>query len=666
MIEDFEFMLKYFRDRKSIGWLVGSALLVLVIFAFIAFYIPDFMGPQGAASTGDVAWVDGEAISSQEFLQHYRRQENQYRQQLGSQFSPDLMRQLGFDNLVVQELVRNTMLGIEAERQGLSVTDEELREVIMTLPSFQQDGAFIGQRAYLNLISSSGMSAARFEEELRKDILRQKLQSFVTDGIVLDPNELEEEYRRRNEQARIEYVFVDASDFEGPESTDEDAREYYEIHEDEFARPVQRKARFVTFSPQLFSASVTVTEREIERFYNRNAFRYETTEQVRASHILFKTDAGQDVDETRKRAEEVLAQARAGADFAELARTHSEDTSAAEGGDLGFFTRGQMVPQFENVAFSLPVGEVSDVVQTQFGFHIIKVTDREEPLRRPLDDVREEVRAAIVQTKASELMEQAVDSAAQKLDAAGSIDSLVASYDRLVPEETPWFSETDTLPQLGNSLEPAQVAFEIDVGEVSPPIRLGNGYAFLQVLEERPAGIPDFEDVVAAAKERWTKSQSLARAKERAQELRARLAASPDDLPEGVTIESTENFFRGTQLPEPGRSAALPVRVFEMPLGELSEPIPAANGYVIVRVLSRSGFSEADFEEQQDRFREQLADERRSRIWSGFLTSLRSRYTIRVDWQTIRGFTSLTQDGASGFTTCPPGQVWSPEHGHCH
>jgi peptidyl-prolyl cis-trans isomerase D len=638
-IEDSLSMLKYFRDRRSMGWLVGSGLLVLVIFAFIAFYVPDFMGPQGAGPTGAVAWVDGEAITTQEFLTAYRAQEAQYRAQLGPQFSPQLMRQLGFDNAVLQELTRNKMLALEADRQGFAASDDEVREIIMNHPSFQQGGTFIGQQAYLSLLQRTGMTAAEFETQLRTDIVRQKLQSFVTDGIVIDPIDLEDEYRKRNEQADLDYVFVRSADFAAEtEITDEQARQYYEAHKNDFARPVQRRARFITFTPQLFSATVTVTEREIERYYNQNAFQYESPEQVAASHILFKTEEG-DVEQARQRAEAVLAQARSGADFAELAREHSEDTSASSGGDLGFFARGQMVPEFENVAFSLGIDEISDIVETQFGFHIIKVTGRQNAETRALEDVRDEIQTTIVQMKSTEMMEDAVDSAADKLAAAGSIDPLVAEYELLVPQETPWFAETETLPQLGNSVEAASVAFDIDLGDVSPPVRLGNGYAFLQVLEERPAGVPDFEEVTTLAKERFGETQSLARAEERARELRSILTENEQSLPEGVALATSETFFRGSTLPGAGRSAAVQTAAFANPLDEFSEPLKTENGYVVLRVRSRTGFSRDDFEEQKDRFREQLTDEQRFRVWNGFVSSLQSRYTIRVDWRTIRSLT---------------------------
>ena len=443
-------MLKYFRNRKSLGWLVGAFLLVLVIFAFVAFYIPDFLKTTGVSRTGEIAWVEGTPISSQEFLRSYRAQEQQYRQQLGPQFSPDLMRQLGFDNLVLRQLVQNQILLLEAERQGISVADQEVSDFILSFPAFQEAGKFIGRDAYLSLLAQNSLNASQFEAQLREDLMRQKLQSLVTDGVSVSEADLEEEYRRRNEKLHLEYAFVPKTEFEAQvQVTDEEARSFYDQNKKKFERPVQRKVRFITLTPQLFASAVSVSDREIERYYQQNSSRYETAEQVAASHILFKTDPGANEEEVRKKAEAVLAQAKAGADFAELARQYSEDTSAENGGDLGLFGRGQMVPEFEAAAFSLPEGQVSDLVRSTYGFHIIKVTGRQAAIVRPLDSVRDEIRNTLTQEKARESMEKAVDSAAQKLRASGSVDSLSAEYPVLVPQETNFFGRGDSVPQLG-------------------------------------------------------------------------------------------------------------------------------------------------------------------------------------------------------------------------
>ena len=436
-------MLKYFRNRKSVGWFLGAFLLMLVIVAFVALYIPDFMRPSGVAgSTGDVAWVDGDPISSRAFSQGYRVQESMYRQQMGEQYRPDLLRQLGLDNYIVQQLVQEKALTLEARRLGMSVSDGEVSDTIQNDPSLQQNGRFIGRDAYLSLLNGAGLTPADYEQQVREGLLRAKLENLVKDGVVVSDADVEEEYRRRNEKIHMEYALVSKSDFGGDyEPSDDEIRAFYDANPNEFERPVQRKARFIALTPQLFTSAVTVTDREIKRYYNENLPRFSTPEQVQASHILFKT--GPEVDEAaiREKAESVLAQARSGTDFAELATEHSEDTTAENGGDLGFFGRGQMVPEFDRAAFTLPIGDISDLVQTQYGFHIIKVTNKQDLMTQPLDGLREQIRGTLTQEKASAQVDEAVESAAEKLHASGSIDTLTAKYALLVPQDTAFFRQ---------------------------------------------------------------------------------------------------------------------------------------------------------------------------------------------------------------------------------
>jgi peptidyl-prolyl cis-trans isomerase D len=634
-------MLKYFRNRKSMGYLVGSILLLLVILAFVAFYIPDFMQPSGAAGSGaEVAWVGGSSISSAEFLRTYRFQESRYRQQLGAQYSPDLMRQLGFDNLVLRELVQSKILLLEAERQGISVADEEVSKLIVNLPEFQTSGKFIGRDAYLSLLAQNGLTASVFEEQLRQDLMRQKLQSLVTDGIVVAEDDVREEYRRRNEKLQLEYAFFPKSDFESQvQVSDDDARRYFDENPKEFEHPIQRKVRFITLTPQLFVSTVNVNDREIERYYNENRSRFETPEQVQASHILLKTDEGKDEAAVRKKAEGVLAQVKSGGDFAELARANSEDTGSAEkGGDLGFFGRDQMVPEFESAAFSLAEGEVSDLVRSTYGFHIIKVTGRRSGMVQPLESVREQIRGTISQEKAREAMEQAVTSATEKLRGSGSLDALAAQYPLLVPQETGFFARAERLPQFGNSAEATEAAFTTEVGKLSSAVRIGGGYAYLQVLEERPPGVPDFESVKERARAQLRDRRLMELSRARAAEARAKLETEAPEKA-GITLQSTESFFRGGQLPEVGRSAALQTRAFDLPEGRFSDPLASDNGHVVVRVVARSGYSEADFAAQKASFEEQVVNEQRLRVWNAFVASLTPRYDVRVDWQAIRAVT---------------------------
>ena len=637
-------MLKYLRNRKTMGYLVGIILLVLVIFAFIVLYIPDFMGSGGGVnSTGEVASVEGVPITAQQFVQRYRLQEKIYRAQFGEQYNPGLMKQLGLDEMVLQGLIQEVLLAVEADRQGLIVTDQELGEQILKDPSFQSNGQFIGKQAYLTLLRQSGLTPQDYEAQMRQAILRDKLQNMLMDGVTLSPQEVTQEYRQRNENSKFEYFFIPRSEFVEQDGVDdEDIAAFFETHQEDYYLPVQRKARYMTITPQSFLATVNVTDREVERYYNRNIYLYETPEQVGASHILFKT-ADKDEEEVRRKAEDVLAQLQSGADFAELAKEHSEDTSADNGGSLGMFGRGEMVPEFEQAAFSMDVGEVSDLVRSTYGFHIVKVTQKQAPLTRPLDSVRDEILNTLRMEKAQEQMEEAVGSASAFLEEMKSLEALSQRYPNIQLQETAFFGRGDTVPQLGNSPEAKKLAFDLNIGEVTPAIRIGTGYVFFEILEESEPRIPSLDEIkdkVGAdlVQERAMES-ALNKAEEIAGELRSGQKVDSVAKASGLELKISESFVRKTILPEVGRSPAVRDVAFSAELNSFSQPVRSENGYVVLRVLERTGFSPEEFESEKNTFSEQLLSEKRQRAWSAYLQELQRRYAVRVDREALRQLT---------------------------
>ena len=634
-------MLKYFRNRQTMGYLVGVILLGLVIFAFIAFYIPDFLGPAGGAGlTGEIARVEGVAISAQQFQQRYRLQEQVYRAQLGQQYSAALMRQLGLEDLVLRGLIQDALLVVEAERQGLTVSDEELAAHIVRDPTFQSNGQFIGRGAYMQTLSQNGWTAGQYEAELRSQILRQKLQTLITDGVLVGSEEVEREYRNRNEIAKLEYVYVPKEPIDASkEVADEEVAAFFEENKERYRLPLQRKIRYLAITAQPFQASVTVSEREIERDYNRNLSLYETPMRLRASHILFKT-TDKDEEEVRRQAEAVLAEVKSGGDFAALAKEHSEDTSAEQGGDLGFFGRGEMVPEFEQAAFSLSIGDTSGLVKSAYGFHIIKATERQEPFARELADVRDEIRSRLTQEKAVALMGDAVTQAGEYLRSTENLEGLAQQYDLLTTQETEFFGRQDAVPQLGGSQDLRSLVFELPIGEVSPPLRQGQDYVFFEVLKERESHVPEFEDVREQVKKDLLDEGAVDAARSKAQEIRLKLAdartAADATKAAGAELKTADSFYRGTQLPEAGRSPAVQDAAFGNETGTFSAPLPSPNGFIVLRVVERTGYDPEKFASEKDTFTEQVLTQKRQQFWAAYLQALQQRSSVEVDRDTLR------------------------------
>src|SRR6478609_10075677 len=350
--------------RRHMNWLKWS--LGIVCLAFVIFYIPDFLQGKGAdaASSDTIATVQGHEITAGEFRKTYQAQLQAYRTAYGNNMSEQLLKQLGIDQQILQQMVDERAALAEAERLGIKVSDEEVRQRIFAMPAFQENGGFIGEARYQQLLRMQRppMVASEFEDNVRRGLAVEKLRGSLTDWLSVNDKDLEQEYRRRNDKVKLAVVSFTADSFRGQvNATDAEVASYFEGHKNDFKIPEKRKIRYLLVDVEALRAKTVVPTGDIEREYNNNAEQYTTPEQVRASHILLKTE-GKDEAAVKAKAEDLLKQIRAGADFAELAKKNSEDeASAKNGGDLDYFGRGRMVKEFEEAAFSLQPGQISDL-----------------------------------------------------------------------------------------------------------------------------------------------------------------------------------------------------------------------------------------------------------------------------------------------------------------
>ena len=627
-------ILEYFRNRKSVGWFMGAGLLGLVILAFVALYFPDFMGdPATAAMRRGVAWVDGDPIAASTFLDRYRNVARMYQEQSGGEFSPALARQLGIPEQVVGELVRSEVLEREARRHGLHVTDAEVGTSIAASPSFQQEGVFIGRDAYLSLLRSARLNPRDFEESVRSDLLAERLRTLITESPHVSDLELREEYRRRNENAALDVWFVTHDSRRGEvEVTEDEARDHYEADPAAFELPVQRRIRYLTLSEQILAEEVPIRQREIQRYYNRNLFQYQLGEQAEASHILLEAESEAEEEATRTLAARLAERARSGEDFAELARTYSADEATREaGGVLGTFGPEEMVPEFSEAVFAMMPGEISDPVRTDYGFHVIRLDDRRPAETKDISEVEEEIEGRLRREKAATLLTERVVELEERVAGADSLEELTRDYPLLIPQESDFFGAGDALAGPG-SLELSSVAFETGIGAVGGPVRLPTGFAFLEVLEERPRHVPQFDEIRDAVLAGLETERAKTLALEAGASLRERIAGG-----QSVETDPTalDRWFRGSPLGAAGLLPAAEETIFAAPAGEVIGPLEADRGYAVVRVNGTEGFAESSFEEQQEPFRAQLAEEKKQRVWAAFVNAATERYSIRIDRQAL-------------------------------
>jgi len=630
------------RMRRHKAWLQWS--LVLVVLAFIIFYIPDFLRGSGAdAASGDtIASVEGRTITSGEFRRTYQAQLQAYRSAYGGNMSEQLLKQLGIEQQILQQMVDEQASVAEARRVGIQVSDEEVRQRIFAIPAFQDNGHFIGDQRYQQLLRQQRppLTPADFEDGIRRSLTVEKLRASLTDWLSVPDKELEQEYRRRNDKVKLSVVSFLADTFRAQVSaTDQEVAAYFAAHPTDFKIPEKRRIRFLVIDIDALRAKITVPPADIERAYNDNLDQYSTPEQVRASHILIRTE-GKDEAAAKAKAEDVLKQAKAGADFGALAKKYSEDeVSAKNNGDLDYIARGKMVPEFDQVAFTMQAGQISDLVKTQFGFHIIKLTDKKPGTTRTLAELRPQLTDQLSYERAQAQAGDLAASLEKQISKASDLDK-VAKAQGLTVQESGFFARDEPILNLGPSPEAASRAFEMKTGDVSPALRTSRGFAFISLVAKQDPYAPKLDEVKDKVRDEVVKQKARELSAQKATEVAAKLKGSPDfekaAKAAGVEAKTTELIARDAPIPDLGVAPAVEDAAFKMAVGTVSDPIAVANGAAVIKVVEKQEATPADFALAKDKFREEILADRRNRFFSAYMVKAKQKMKIEVNRETLQ------------------------------
>jgi len=630
------------RMRRHRDWLKWSLGLVCV--AFVLFYIPDFLQGTGAdaASSDTIARIEGQKITGSEFRRAYQAQLQAYRSAYGGQMSDQLLKQLGVENQILQQMVDERAALAEADRLGIKVSDEEVRQRILATPAFQENGTFIGETRYQQLLRMQRppMTAAQFEDNVRRSLAVDKLRASLTDWLSVADKDLEGEYRRRNDKVKLAVVSFTADTFRPQVSaTDAEVTAYFDGHKEDFKIPEKRKIKYLLIDFDALRTRITIPAADVQQAYNTNIEQYSQPEQVRASHILLKTE-GKDDGAVKAKAEDLLKKAKAGADFAELAKANSEDEgSAKNGGDLDFFGRGRMVPEFDQVAFTLQPGQISDLVKTQYGYHIIKVTDKKAASTRSIDEVRQQLTDQLsyerAQTQANEIAAQVEREVKKPADI-----ERVARARGLAVLESGFFAREEPIMGLGPAPEAASRAFEMKPDEVAGPLRAGRGILFQTMTAKQDPYVPKIEEVKDRVRDEVVKQKAREVSKQKATEIAAKLKSAPDfekaAKAAGVEAKTTDLIAAGAPIPDLGVAPAVEDAAFKLPVGAVSDPIATDNGSAVIKVVEKKAVTTEEWNTSKDRFREELLTDRRNRFFSAYMGKAKQKMKIDVNREALQ------------------------------
>jgi len=504
-------VLDFIRSKRNSTLIVFALGVIILVFIFWG------SGPGGAGKNANiVAVVNGVKVTVREYERVYRRQVQYYKDTFKDAFNDEAARKLDLRHRALDIMINRVLAAGAAESRGISVSEDEVRDAIAGMREFQSNGAF-DKDLYFRVLKANRIKPKDFEAGVARDLVTSKMREEVLKDASVTDDEVRSAFMKEQRRIDLGYARFDPARFtRGIEVSEDEAVEYLRGNASAFMVPVRIRAFYVFAPYKRFISRMKVSVEEIKTFYENNKQRFDRPAELRASHILISpdesaTDPVKANAAARKKAEALLERIKKGEDFAALARKYSMDTgSAKKGGDLGWFPRGMMVSAFEAAAFSLEEGGVSPVVETQFGYHIIKVVDRKEEGVRPLKDVRASIEKMLREQKGREAAERAIKDLEGPLREAATLAELKDAVARLKTARllktsvSALVSEDEADSELVGNEVLRDSAFPLREGELSRPVRASDGLYLIKVFKRVDAHVPDYpkisQDVIARLK----------------------------------------------------------------------------------------------------------------------------------------------------------------------
>jgi peptidyl-prolyl cis-trans isomerase D len=605
-------MFDLFRSRDKAVRITLTVLLGLVALSMVTYLIPTTGNDVGGTTDRTVvASVGKQDLTTQEVSKVVQgmMQNRQMPRELAAIYVPQM----------IQQMISDRAMAYEANRLGIRVSADETENAIMDSlpPQIVKDGKV--DSATLNaVLQQQGLTMNSLKDDTSRQLAINRLRQIVTEGVVVSPREIADEYHRKNDRVRLQYALLAPAKYQDQaEPTDAEIQTYYNAHKPMFQTPEKRSVAVVLIDPAKVNAGLALpTDDQLRKEYNAGLDKFRTPERVQARHILIKADASNDAA-AKAKAENILKQIQAGGDFAKLAKDNSEDPgSAAMGGELGFIVKGQTVPEFEKSAFSLQPGQTSGLVKTTYGYHIIQVEKHEQAHLQPFEEAKGVLLSAYQTREGQTQMQNLADKAVAELhkDPAHPEKAADAVGGTLVRAED--VQNGDPIPGVGVSKELNDAIAPLRKGEITagPVVLAGNRVAIAEVTDYQPAHQASLEEAKAEvrAKAREEKVQTILTQK--ANELEAKAKSLNGDLEKagkemGIEVKTSDDVNRSAAIEGVGSASSLP-DAFTKPDGSLVGPVSVPGGRVVAKIVAKVPADLAQLSAQSSTIREELKQQK--------------------------------------------------------
>ncbi len=644
--------LKWLRDNlRHLKFILWGVVAVFVLLVFVDWGAGRAGGPGGG---GAAVRVGDRSVSEEEFLSEMQRLNQRFSQLYGERWN-ELRSQVDLAGQTASYFIDRELQLEEAKRVGIRVTDEELREAILKNPTFtDENGEFLGAETYQRIIRAYfRMSPQEFERRYTEDLIIGKLNGLLERGVWVSDEEAEQAFRQQREVADFDAVQLRYENHLGDVTVfEEEARAAYDLTAEDYHRDEQRVIRYQLVETSKLRRLLPVEDDDLRAFYEEHQEEFLEGEQANARHILIRLapDAsGEQEAATKLRADAVAQMASTGADFAELAAKHSEDPGSKDnGGDLGWFARGRMVPEFEEAVFSAKPGDLVGPIKSQFGYHIIRIEGFRPEHQRPFEEVEEQIRFRVTEGRASAEAEVRATALANRLkseqtEGQEAWQAIADEDEAVVLNQSPPFAAEEVIPGLGEGSQIAEEAFAAEVGDIRGPVAVPRGWIVWQLDEIKPEGVAPFDDVRTQVEQLLRRDKALEITAEQGRLLADRwrqgedIAALAEEY--GSTVTEARDHRRGAPVGAIGVIPALEKGVFESSEGEVLEPISAGSrGVVVAKVQGLTLVGAEELARELDTARYRLTAERSNQLLRSILNERRRETVVTVDNELLQRF----------------------------
>ena len=629
-------MLEQLRQNAE-SWGIKIAFAIIILVFVFSFGMGSFQDKKESV----VAYVDGKPISAREYQKAYEDTITAMRRQ-NPGLSAEELNTPQMKQGILGQLVNTKLILAAAEKMGITVSSSELRALISSLPAFQNAQNSFDPGLYKNALAQNHTSPERFENELKSNQIVQKLQSLTTVSSLFTEPEAKSLFQWAREKIRMDYVMFPASAFmDKVKPTDEEIKAFYESSKDRFKQPALIRLEYLPITVSDMASSIKIDDAVAQKQYNANADSYTHPEQLHARHILLLVQPNADKAQTDRLEGEIKsisAQLKKGGNFEALAKKLSQDPGTApHGGELPWFSRGMMVKPFEDAAFALKPGQISEPVRTQYGWHIIKLEATRPAGKVPFEDAKEEIKRRLAEEKASEKVNEIMDQSLDQMAAGVKLEKIAKDLG-LATKKSDLLDAAGVQRTFSLKKEAVESLFALAVGTAAKtPLSMepAKGYLLAEKIEDQPESVMPLEKVrdkvLAELKLQDARKLALEKAQATLTKLMDPATAEQTAASLKGELKTTPPMDRQAAIAQTGGNPQLLMAIFAAQNKSwLKTPFELPSGVTLARLNERIGAPEEEWVKEKRFWTTQGSAAFRQELFNALLTNLRSTAKIEI------------------------------------